>query len=143
MSSLHAMRPEVVGWALELQRVIRESPDQPFRLVRALSADGLTEIRVTANQVEWRARGDHKTRWQTLDHRHGSSGPTVAFLLEDAEAANGKTFEGYKGGDYTMDIATAVWADEWGESEGRMLLGARVSDGEVVLQTFVRPPEYA
>lgn len=64
--TIHAMRPEVVAWALELQRVMREQPDV-FRRVRPLSADGLTELWITANQVEWRARGDHKTRWQTLD----------------------------------------------------------------------------
>jgi hypothetical protein len=79
----------------------------------------------------------------TLDSRRGSSPPTVAFLLEDAQAANGKTFEGYKGGDYTMGLHTPVWADEWGDYAGRMLLGAKVENGRVVLQTFVRPEEYA
>lgn len=63
---IHVMRPEVVAWALEFQRIMREQPDV-FRRVRPLSADGLTELRITTDQVEWRARGDHKTRWRALD----------------------------------------------------------------------------
>ena len=63
---------------------------------------------------------------------HGFGGPTsyrgfyedVAFIpaenvsivirLKMAESAIGKTFTGYKGGDFVMDENTDVWIAEWG-----------------------------
>ena len=42
----------------------------------------------------------------------------VASMLEAAESALGKTFEGYKGGDYTMNEYTACWLSKYGESSG-------------------------
>jgi hypothetical protein len=43
---------------------------------------------------------------------------TVAELLVECEAANGKTFTGYKGGDFTMGINTKVWVSAWNDSSG-------------------------
>lgn len=39
---------------------------------------------------------------------------TVGKLLEAARKADGGTFEGYKGGDFTMSRDTPVWADGCG-----------------------------
>lgn len=64
---VHVMRNAVVAWATCIRDALRQQEGRHIQWVRALSDDGLTEIRVTANQVEWRARGDHKTRWRTLD----------------------------------------------------------------------------
>lgn len=68
---------------------------------------------------------------------------TVSALLRDALQAVGKTFTGYKGGDYVMSRDTPVWADEYGDYEGRMLLGAVLSGDTVVLKTMVKPEEYS
>ena len=52
---------------------------------------------------------------------------TVSAMLADARAALGKTFQGYKGGDYEMCGSTSVWLVQepsyTGESLGRVLLG--------------------
>lgn len=39
---------------------------------------------------------------------------TVGEMLADAKSAVGRTFQGYKGGDYTMDGWTHVWLAEYG-----------------------------
>lgn len=41
---------------------------------------------------------------------------TVGSMLECAKSAVGQTFEGYKGGDYTMDNYTRVWLAEYGDT---------------------------
>jgi hypothetical protein len=40
---------------------------------------------------------------------------TVAQLRHLAESCIGETFQGYKGGDFTMSRHTALYADDWGE----------------------------
>ena len=39
---------------------------------------------------------------------------SVSVMLKMAESALGKTFKGYKGGDFTMTKNTDVWIAEWG-----------------------------
>jgi hypothetical protein len=40
---------------------------------------------------------------------------TIGEMLYHAESAVGKTFEGWKGGDFTMDLHTSVYIGEYGE----------------------------
>ncbi len=40
---------------------------------------------------------------------------SVAFMLAHARAANGRTFTGYKGGEYTMDLDTTCWCAAYGD----------------------------
>ena len=68
--------------------------------------------------------------------------PTVATLLDQCEAAVGRVFEGYKGGDFTMGRATPIWVAKWGESHvdyesenPRGLTGAALREGILVLLT--------
>lgn len=49
--------------------------------------------------------------------------PTVAKVLEWCEAAVGKTFTGYKGGDYVMTERTPVWVANYGEAGGTAIVG--------------------
>ena len=42
--------------------------------------------------------------------------PTVAQVLADLQFAIGKTFEGYKGGQYMMGETTPVWVASYGDS---------------------------
>lgn len=65
---------------------------------------------------------------------------TVAQLLTLCEGAVGKTFEGYKGGDYKMSLSTPLWVDNYGEMTGTTITG--VVDDEVVV-TLVTGSEYA
>lgn len=40
---------------------------------------------------------------------------TVAKMLEHAHAANGAVMQGYKGGNYRMDMKTRVHLERWGQ----------------------------
>lgn len=67
----------------------------------------------------------------------------VGDVLWRARQALTKTFYGYKGGDYEMNKDTPVWADQYGEASGRMILGIdRTLDGGFIIRTFIKPPEY-
>lgn len=59
--------------------------------------------------------------------------PTVGKLLAAAREADGRTFTGYKGGDFLMDRETPVWADDYSRSDHNIIAGVSVVDGEVVL----------
>lgn len=63
----------------------------------------------------------------------GDEPATVKDLLMKAEAANGATFQGWKGGDYTMALDTPVWADDYGNAYGHGIGMVTASDTEVVL----------
>lgn len=56
--------------------------------------------------------------------RHGEhTSPTVAALLGDLRGAVGKSFTGYKGGEFTMGRDTAMWVANYGESGGTAVVG--------------------
>lgn len=59
--------------------------------------------------------------------------PTVADLLADAKSAVGKTFQGYKGGDFTMDRSTPVWISNVGEYQHLGIVGHEIEGPAVVL----------
>lgn len=69
---------------------------------------------------------------------------TVGALLDQARAAVGASFEGWKGGDFVMDEVTAVYADDYGSSIGRMILGIEQNDtlDGFVIRTLMIPWEY-
>lgn len=46
---------------------------------------------------------------------------TVGRMLADAQSALGATYEGWKGGDYTMDGLTDCWLAEEGHGDGETL----------------------
>lgn len=49
--------------------------------------------------------------------------PTAASLLTKLKAADGATFEGYKGGEFTMDRSTLVWVANYGSSGHTIITG--------------------
>ena len=56
---------------------------------------------------------------------------TVGSMLEEAEYALGKTYQGYKGGDFVMDEYTDVFIAEYGstgEQIGKLLLDYMLVD---------------
>ena len=55
---------------------------------------------------------------------------TVKEALKEAEKANGSTFEGYKGGDFTMARDTPVWYSHYGDC-GPAIIG--ITDEGVIL----------
>lgn len=46
---------------------------------------------------------------------------TVGQMLADARSARGTTYQGWKGGDYTMDGFTQCWLDEEGRGDGETI----------------------
>lgn len=59
---------------------------------------------------------------------------TVGEVLKDAQEADGKTFTGYKGGDFGMSRCTPVWADDYGDCDYWGISGVVVKDGAVIVQ---------
>lgn len=57
--------------------------------------------------------------------------PTVAALVAELKSAIGKTFEGYKGGQFLMQGHTQVHCDNYGTSTGTSIVGIR-DDGYAV-----------
>ena len=63
--------------------------------------------------------------------------PTVFDLIAKMQAAVGKKFEGYKGGEFRMGRQTPVWVSNYGESDDRYIVDVTHKDGRVTLVTFV------
>lgn len=76
--------------------------------------DGLHSYRGYYNHL---AIGYRKTTWRDGEDM------TVGQLREKLEAAVGKTFEGYKGGDFTMNPKTPVWVADSDEAGGTGIVG--------------------
>jgi hypothetical protein len=63
----------------------------------------------------------------------GATYGTVAGALSELQDAVGKTFTGYKGGDFAMNSRTIVWVDYYGNYSGIGVTGVEVRDGLVVI----------
>lgn len=61
----------------------------------------------------------------------------VSEFLAQCRRALARTYEGYKGGDYTMDEATPLWvAAGVGDCSSTAIIGTRQNDfGDVILET--------
>lgn len=67
---------------------------------------------------------------------YADDGPhTIAQLLKDAEAAVGRMFTGYKGGEYIMTANTPVWADDYGSCHYNVPTGFSIHEGAAQLHT--------
>ena len=60
---------------------------------------------------------------------------TVGMVLTRARSAVGSTFEGYKGGDFIMEMDTAVWGDPYGMYDKYVPYAMREEDDKVVIET--------
>ena len=59
----------------------------------------------------------------------------VADVLADAKAAMGKTFTGYKGGEFLMDADTLLWTSPYGESHSTAIIDVTGDDFETIIVT--------
>ena len=59
--------------------------------------------------------------------------PTVESLLKLAIAANGETFMGYKGGEYTMDRDNVIWIANDNEACHSGIADVIEDDGDIVI----------
>lgn len=60
-------------------------------------------------------------------------------MIAEAKAAVGKTFEGYKGGDFTMTRDTPVWVANYGKAGSTAIVGVYDDGWQIVLLTGYRP----
>lgn len=82
-------------------------------------------------------RGDYTELALSQD---GAFPISVGDILKDLRDAIGKTYEGYKGGEYQMNGATGVYCDNWGQCTNTHIVGGIHRDGVAVLKT-TRPQE--
>jgi hypothetical protein len=59
--------------------------------------------------------------------------PTVAVLLNLCNSADGETYQGYKGGEFTMDRGSRLWISNNGEACHSGLADVVEHDGSIVL----------
>lgn len=60
---------------------------------------------------------------------------TAQELLNRYRPMVGATFQGYKGGNYTMDRDTQVWVDEWGSWTGTAITGLDRGEHQSIIRT--------
>lgn len=58
-------------------------------------------------------RGDYSEL--AIGWRAEGKAPTVAEVIAELEGADGKTFQGWKGGDYLMRRSTRIWVENYGD----------------------------
>lgn len=63
------------------------------------------------------------------------SNPAVADLIEALGLADGATFEGYKGGQFTMWRDTDLWVSEYGQCDQLRITSVEALDGRVDFRT--------
>ena len=72
-------------------------------------------------------RGSYREIAFTYDEE--GTPPTVDKILAELRESIGKTYEGYKGGDFVMGRRTPVWVADWGTSGDTGVVGVEVANG--------------
>lgn len=67
--------------------------------------------------------------YEDLAFAEVGSAPTAELLLEICKDALGKTFTGYKGGDFVMTEDTPLWVSEYGAVSGIAIVGVDLNEG--------------
>lgn len=82
----------------------------------------------------WRGSYDELAIDFALDGQPMTVSQFLALLVD----ANGKTFTGYKGGEYQMNRSTPVWVARYGNSGNTAVVGIVDNEYSVILQTGQR-----
>jgi hypothetical protein len=61
--------------------------------------------------------------------------PQVRTLLDELRQAIGKTYQGYKGGDFKMDENTKVWVANYGDSGSTAIVGLANCNWMTIIET--------
>ena len=59
---------------------------------------------------------------------------TIGEVIEDAKMAIGKTFSGWKGGEFKMTINTPLWVSAVGAVSHKAISGLKIKDNNVILK---------
>lgn len=62
---------------------------------------------------------------------------TVGGFRKILEEAVGKTFEGYKGGEFVMAKHTPMWVSPWDSASGRAVTGVEPRDTTLIIMTEI------
>lgn len=111
-----------------------------------LTLGGLVKVLETADPDMWviydlmepsspSAPESYRGYYIDLSFPPSSTPITVKEFLREAKDAIGKTFEGYKGGDFEMHSDTPLWASDYGSASGIAIMGAKVIAGRLILIT--------
>lgn len=71
----------------------------------------------------YRGYYDHLALGWTDKHDGPGYWPKVSALIAELESAIGKTFTGYKGGEYRMNGSTPLWVANYGQTGGTGIVG--------------------
>ncbi len=72
--------------------------------------------------------------YSDLSFETGDGFSTVAQISAMLKSALGQTFEGYKGGDFTMGEDTPLWSSTYGTNSGKALMAVDVVDNRAVIR---------
>ena len=79
----------------------------------------------------WRGSYDQLALNYARDFRNDPPKRLSEFLTM-LEQAVGADFDGYKGGEYTMDLDTCVWVDDWGDYTSTGITGITYNGTDVI-----------
>ncbi len=119
----------------------KEFADKPIRtlgeiilLLKAQPPDNIVKLDFCGDNPY--GVGSYRGYYEDLALEYSLNKPEikVANLLKEFEFAVGRTFEGYKGGDFIMDTKTLVWVAQYGDC-GRMLINITSKDNVTIIHT--------
>jgi hypothetical protein len=70
-----------------------------------------------------------------IEYTKQGLGPELHEFLKRLRQAIGETFLGWKGGEFVMGKRTPLWVDNCGDGGHRGVVGAKVKDRRVIIQT--------
>jgi hypothetical protein len=70
-----------------------------------------------------------------FEYNNESEPKTAEKIIADLKEAIGKTYIGYKGGDFVMGKNTPVWVSNYGESDHRGVVGVEERADAIILLT--------
>lgn len=70
-----------------------------------------------------------------LGYEDGKNWPKITDVLDELKSGIGKTFEGYKGGDFKMGRGTPVWVANYGDSGNTAIVDILDNSYEAIIIT--------
>lgn len=119
---IQAMFDGISRQAAEDRAVIQMTLGELIEALEALAPDRAISVGGEADS--------YRGYYSDLAFEPGMSG-TVGELLATCRDAMGKSFEGYKGGDYYMAANTPIWLSFYGVASGDRLMGLNIESDPV------------